>query len=430
MAGISALFAAGGRFAVRGPAALAARATRFAPALGGGGRVPAGAFGSMLGAALPHANALLGPGNVDRALNALRSGKWGKAVSAAPPDAVQDSEDVKRSKAAIKKANQDHDNSPPGSFKRGETKNPAREESKKPERGEDRPGGPPAWLTAAGRKAYDALSAAERRRFDDTAEDLSQAAKEQMDSLLDRGTLGKKDADGLSVLEKLYGASRIPLHPLAAGEGVTNRILVERLVDDLANPGKIRQASEAGCVWANVKEDLAASDPQQYLDLATALYTRGRVDIPGIDPPVTLDGIPDDGLLADSGGSGVDLGNLHQLFPARRVLEVKGETDAASAMDALRSAIDLGEAVPVVVDNGDGTAHMITVKGIEAGTVTFFDPLSPGKLEKIAEDIVKARVSAVLPKRRFKVKNLREVKHGDGRKVAGGRLWRMGPSRG
>jgi hypothetical protein len=212
----------------------------------------------------------------------------------------------------------------------------------------------------------------------DVLKAIPQVAQDDLALLEKRGILAKKDSAGNSTLDYLYAASRADLFPGAKARAISNGVLVGKLIATLANPDGLAQVGAGDCVWANLMRDLASTDPVAFAKLNYTLYTEGTASLPGSGAKLKLPA-PIAGVLAseESSKEGVPLGSLTDAFPGRKGYALTSVGERGAALGGIVAMTLRGEEVPAVISNGDGTAHMITITGVQGPEIRFYDPVDP-----------------------------------------------------
>ncbi|MBM3273961.1 MAG: hypothetical protein FJZ00_02320 [Candidatus Sericytochromatia bacterium] len=229
---------------------------------------------------------------------------------------------------------------------------------------------------------------------------IPQVALDHLAALEKRGTLSRKDAAGNSTLDYLYAASKADLFPGAKARNISNGVLVGKMITTLANPDGLAQVGAGDCVWANLMRDLASTDPVAFAKLNYTLYTKGTASVPGSGAELKLPA-PIAGTLGSGASTKEDvlLGSLTDAFPGRKGYAQTSVGERSAALGGIVAMTLRGDEVPVVISNPDGTAHMITVTGVQGPEIRFYDPVDPSKKGTMpAAEFLRNAKAAFLPK--------------------------------
>ncbi len=110
---------------------------------------------------------------------------------------------------------------------------------------------------------------------------LDPVTRTVLDKLDTQGMLDKQAADGQTILDMLARTADMPLSDAARKLGYSTEGILYHTIDELDNPGSIRQKTETDCVWTNLRFLLASTDPARYVQTAMNLYRDGQATLDG-----------------------------------------------------------------------------------------------------------------------------------------------------
>ena len=275
----------------------------------------------------------------------------------------------------------------------------------------------PDWLKNGSKDAIARMEKDQASKFAALAHKVSPAARDDLERLLDSGKLDDRDATGRSTLDYLYATVATDLSPAAKADGVTNEGLASSLVSTLARPDDIGQETAVDCVWTNITRDLAKESPVDFVKFNLGLYVRGGANLPGVDVHAHLaeEGV----MLGDRLASDAQLlGSLEEFFPNKNTYGLPNEF----ARNMAGSYLGLyGGGTQVVLDNGEGGGHLVTVDNVSGNSLSYYDPARPGgTLTRNVAEFMQDAIAILLPKD-VRVP-LSDVEAADVREIGGGRL--------